>query len=281
MILSAWFWDPRENTFDQIPVAETATANQVAEALPEGVYTTIRTYPGNRVLRWEQHIQRLRQSTELVSGHSLWMDSNELRNKMRIAISETKESDNYKIRIHIALNKSKPIIYVIIEDLVVPSNIERLSGAVVVTRRMHRDNPRAKGTDFIRSAERIRSEIPEGVNEVLMVGEQGQILEGLSSNFFAVQRNTIWTADEGVLNGITRGLILEAISDLGLRIIFKAFLYEDMDKLSEAFITSTSRGVLAIRRIDKIDLPFPVPGELTERIVSVYQDRIIRELEPL
>lgn len=45
-------------------------------------------------------------------------------------------------------------------------------------------------------------------NEVVLVDEAGNMEEGMSSNFFAVQGGTVLTADEGVLKGTVREIVL-------------------------------------------------------------------------
>jgi branched-subunit amino acid aminotransferase/4-amino-4-deoxychorismate lyase len=47
------------------------------------------------------------------------------------------------------------------------------------------------------------------VNEVLLVDDRGAVEEGMSSNFFAVTNGVVHTADEGVLKGTVRELVLE------------------------------------------------------------------------
>ena len=39
--------------------------------------------------------------------------------------------------------------------------------------------------------------------------EQGNVLEGTQTNFFAVIEDTVYTAEEGVLMGTVRGVLLE------------------------------------------------------------------------
>ena len=51
---------------------------------------------------------------------------------------------------------------------------------------MRRDNPHAKDTRFIATAQHAYGRLPAGVEEGLIVAADGAILEGLSSNFFAV-----------------------------------------------------------------------------------------------
>ena len=47
------------------------------------------------------------------------------------------------------------------------------------------------------------------MNEVILEGTRGELLEGLSSNFFVLQGGAVVTAEEGVLAGTVRELVLE------------------------------------------------------------------------
>lgn len=45
--------------------------------------------------------------------------------------------------------------------------------------------------------------------QILLVTEQGDVLEGTQTNFFAVIDDAVYTAKEGVLMGTVRGVLLE------------------------------------------------------------------------
>ena len=45
--------------------------------------------------------------------------------------------------------------------------------------------------------------------QILLVTEQGDVLEGTQTNFFAIIDNAVHTAKEGVLMGTVRGVLLE------------------------------------------------------------------------
>ncbi len=49
--------------------------------------------------------------------------------------------------------------------------------------------------------------------QILLVTEQGLVLEGTQTNFFAVVDDTVYTAEEGVLMGTVRGVVLEVGSE--------------------------------------------------------------------
>ena len=55
--------------------------------------------------------------------------------------------------------------------------------------------------------------------QILLVTEEGAVLEGTQTNFFAVQDNKLYTAQEGVLMGTVRGVVLQ-VGDCRLRCSF-------------------------------------------------------------
>lgn len=114
-----------------------------------------------------------------------------------------------------------------------------------------------------------------------MVGEDGRLLEGLSSNFFGVQGGTIYTADEGVLSGITRQLVLEEIRQRGLPICYDGLPVDQISSLDEAFITSASRAVLPVVEIDGQPVGCGKPGPVSKTLRDGYLARVEKELDTL
>jgi branched-chain amino acid aminotransferase len=108
------------------------------------------------------------------------------------------------------------------------------------------------------------------VHEGLLLDEQGRILEGLSSNFFYVRHNKLWTAPQGVLSGITRGLVLAAASAENLPVVFKAAPVTEIHKFDEAFITSSTRSVLPIQKINEFIIGKGEKGPVTQRLSNAY-----------
>lgn len=45
--------------------------------------------------------------------------------------------------------------------------------------------------------------------QILLVTDAGEVLEGTQTNFFAVKDNKVYTAEEGVLMGTVRGVVLQ------------------------------------------------------------------------
>jgi branched-chain amino acid aminotransferase len=106
-------------------------------------------------------------------------------------------------------------------------------------------------------------------------------LEGLSSNFFAVHQGTLWTAGEGVLAGVTRSLVLDCIRRLQLPLRLEALHRDALPELQEAFLTSSSRGILPVRSIDTNEIGKECPGPLTRQLMQAFELIIDEKAEPI
>jgi branched-chain amino acid aminotransferase len=151
----------------------------------------------------------------------------------------------------------------------------------VVTSELSRDMPRAKLTRFSARADRERQTLPFGAHEALMVDDLGCILEGLSSNFFAVKAGSLWTADVGVLPGTTRALVLELVDELGIPLHLECIPSDKLPEFEEAFLTSVSRGVLPVRQVGETVIGSGAPGPLSRRLMGAYEVRLAEELEEI
>ena len=256
---------------------QAATLDRGTQQLPGGGYTTFRTYGGVRVDRLEEHFDRLEESARLM-GKAVTVERSELRLALRQALDQF-PSPERRVRLSIDLERESGVFYVLIEALHVPSEADYDLGVRAVTRSMHRDNPRAKQTSFIETAERVRRALPPEINEALMIAEDGRVLEGLSSNFFAVLDQVVWTAEEGVLAGITRHVVLECIRAEGMALRLEGIPFALLEKVQEAFITSASRAVLPVTEIDGRPVGPGRPGPLTRTLLAAYRRRLEKELE--
>ena len=84
---------------------------------------------------------------------------------------------------------------------------ESLDGAQI--RGAPRSNAEAKDSEWVRQRQGLMASKPQDVNELLLAGADGTILEGLSSNFFVVMDGALHTAGEGILPGTVRDLTLQ------------------------------------------------------------------------
>jgi len=100
----------------------------------------------------------------------------------------------------------------------------------------------------------------QGLDEVVLLNERGEVCECTSANVFAVvfttQSAEVWTPplNSGCLPGVTRALLLEEIRVPGLRIGEKTLLPSDLEAADEVFITSTTRELLPVVSIEGLNV---------------------------
>ena len=261
------------------PGEPAVTLDQVSLVLPGGVYTTFRTYFHTRCMRIQDHIQRLVDSSA-VAYHQGELFDQPFRAALReiVRLSPYHES---RIRVTLDLEKEPGCLYVSLEELHTPPASAYLNGVKTNTQVMHRESPKAKLTSFIPTAAAFRAQLPPGVNETLMVLEDGSILEGLSSNFFAGRGGSLVTAEEGVLPGITRGIVLDVARKCGFDIRLTQILLSELSGLDECFITSASRAVLPVIQIDHQLIGDGKPGPITRKVMTLFDEWILREAEEI
>jgi branched-subunit amino acid aminotransferase/4-amino-4-deoxychorismate lyase len=239
-----------------------------AEELPAGAYTTLRTYGGTRVMRLPDHVRRLSESVRL-QGREGPLDAESVRASIAEALVRTGHRES-----RLRLTWSPPHLLVSVEAFAPPAEALYRDGVRCVTVPVRRANPHSKDTRFIETAGAAYATLPAGVHEGLMVAEDGTILEGLSSNFFAVRGDALYTEDERVLPGLTRSLVLE-VSPLphaprGLRV-------GELGTADECFVTSASRGVLPVVAVDDVAIGAGAPGPQTATIREAFEAAIARE----
>jgi D-alanine transaminase len=93
----------------------------------------------------------------------------------------------------------------------------------------------------------------KGAREAWLVDGKGFVTEGASANAWIVTSDgkiVTRPADHGILRGISRTVVLEAIAALGLEIEERPFTVEEAYAAREAFVTAASQIVLPVTRID-------------------------------
>ncbi len=277
-----WKLTPRDNGLVVNPFNLGHPVNSLDEAskyLPGGAYTTLRTYSPTKVMRIEDHLQRLAESAQRADAGftpqvaALRPAIRQILNLSPFALS--------RIRVTLDLEIDPGRFYVTLERLHTPLEQAYREGVHAITHRMQRENPKAKLTNFLAVASQYRSQLPQGVNEMLMVDQNGMILEGLSSNFYGVIAGSIWTVEEGVLLGITRSAVLEIAESKNIPVNFKGIHLSQFESLDECFITSASRGVLPVVQIDDTLIGSGKPGPLSQILIRSFDQWVEKNVEEI
>jgi D-alanine transaminase len=93
----------------------------------------------------------------------------------------------------------------------------------------------------------------QGAREAWFVDAQGFVTEGSSSNAWIVTAGgavVTRPADHGILSGIARAVVLDAVAAQGLTLVERAFTTKEAQAAREAFVTAASQIVQPVVRID-------------------------------
>jgi branched-chain amino acid aminotransferase len=120
-----------------------------------------------------------------------------------------------------------------------------------------------------------------GAHEALMLNHQGELTEGTTSNLFVVQRGRVRTpaVECGILNGITRGLVLQLASELGIPSEETRLTVDDLLRADECFLTNTTQEVLPVTRVNGTMIGNGRPGEITRRLHASFRACLDRLLD--
>ncbi|MFN8380021.1 MAG: aminotransferase class IV [Anaerolineae bacterium] len=257
------------------------TADSLLDAAsqePEGVYTITSTFERTKVLKMDAHLNRLEDSAQR-EGIVLALDRPRLRAALRQLIEEAGYGD---VRFRVTVPRSTPSNLILSCEPFkpLPAAVYEQGVRVVLIHGAVRQNPAAKTTDWMVDRQAIEAALPEGIFTGILVGEGGELLEGLSSNFYAILAGELWTAGAGVLPGIAQQTVLEVAPDV-LPVHRAPPLAADVPRMAEAFLTSASRGIVPIVQIDDHVLGNGRPGPLTQTLRERYQAWAAAHLEEL
>lgn len=115
--------------------------------------------------------------------------------------------------------------------------------------------------------------VDAGAVEAILVRD-GLVTEGAASNVFMVRDGVIITPPKSkyLLPGITRDLVLEMAQSAGLRALEQCFTPEDLRCADEIWLTSSTREVVAVTRLDGALVGDGRPGAVWARVYALYQD---------
>jgi branched-subunit amino acid aminotransferase/4-amino-4-deoxychorismate lyase len=111
-----------------------------------------------------------------------------------------------------------------------------------------------------------------GEHEGLLVDAAGNMREGASSTFYAVQDGSLLIPPaEDILEGVTLQIVLDLADDAGIPVRRVALPLAQRNGWDEAFLTSTSRHILPLVRLDGAAIGAGAPGTLTEELSRRFE----------
>jgi len=171
----------------------------------------------------------------------------------------------------------RPRLVIVVRPLVLPDPAlydDGVEVALVAVRRNPRRalDPAIKSGNYLNNLLGLREARARGAYECVMLNADGWIVEGSTSNLFVVRGEAVRTPafTDGLLDGITRGRVLELARAAGIAADEAHLGPDDLFRADEVFLTSSLRGVLPVVRVDGARIGGGRPGPVTHALGAHY-----------
>lgn len=127
-----------------------------------------------------------------------------------------------------------------------------------------------KTGNYLESVVALKNTKKMGFHEALLLNHDEMVAECATSNIFWIKNDTLYTPSlaAGVLRGVTRQLVLHLAKSLQMPILEGHFPLALLLSADEVFITSTSRDILPVSKIDENQ--FAV-GPVTQKLMEGFR----------
>jgi branched-chain amino acid aminotransferase len=145
-------------------------------------------------------------------------------------------------------------------------------------------NPLIKSNNLLNNALAMQEAFRRGGYEGIMRNYRGELAECTQSNLFIVKNGAALTppVNAGLLPGITRAFLFEVGQEAGIDVREAVLRDEDLFGADEAFLTSTTREVVPIVRVEERTIGAGVPGPVTLALLHRFRehaDRLTRVVQ--
>ncbi|MCB1759424.1 MAG: aminotransferase class IV [Gammaproteobacteria bacterium] len=252
----------------------------------DGIFEGLRFYHG-RVFKLEQHLRRLERSARAIALQ-LPYPLDEIASILNQVVTQYPAPSGYLRLVvtrgagNLGINPRhcrQPSLFVIAGSLQVVSAAARggIDLHLASTRRVPAEclDPRVKSLNYLNNILARIEAHQVGADEAVMLNTRGFVTEGTVDNIFIVDGGVLATPplSAGILDGITRGCILEIAARAGIACVERALTAYDLLNADECFLSGTGAELIAVQSIDRQPLRDP-ERPLFHRIERLFQAHI-------
>jgi branched-chain amino acid aminotransferase len=245
----------------------------------------LRTYDG-RPFQSARHFRRMRASADRL-GIPVPATDGELLDQVRALLARADHVESYvRIVVSRGVGDSSynfdavvgPTVVMIQKELSPVPERQYEEGIRVCAVSIRRNHPRSldpaiKSSNLLNNILAVREAKARGAEEALLLNHEGHIAEGASTNVFLVDDGGLRTPplSAGILGGITREIVLELASSVGVTVREENLTMDDLLGADEAFLSSTTREILPVRQVDGRPIADGRPGPVTRKVMTAFR----------
>lgn len=262
----------------------------------DGVYETIRSY-GDKIFMRDQHLARLRRSADAIGLAVPKRDWPSLLHEAMARNGAGDDRSDAYIRVTISRGRGDigldpalcptPTIVIMVNPLKPPPAERYRTGVSLIVAKTRRNlpaalDPQIKATNFLNNIQAKREAIAAGAFDSVLLNWEGYVTECTISNLFFVQSGRLCTPalSCGILDGITRGVLLALAEDAGIPVHEGHFTVDALAKADECFLSNTTMEVMPVTRLDGRPVSDGKPGPVTARLHQIFVAQRRKFLEP-
>ena len=247
----------------------------------DGVYEVIPVY-SRHPFRLTEHLRRLQDSLDSIKLANPNDDATWTRLIGRLV--ELNEPEDQSLYMHITRGPAKrdhafpkeihPTVFLMSNPLTMPPRQQVSEGVQAITavdnRWLRCD---IKAIALLPNVLLRQEAVEAGCVEAVLLRD-GFMTEGAASNIFVVRNNILLAPPKNhlMLPGITYDVVLELARANGIRHEVREIAEAELRSAQEIWLTSSTREVLAITRLDDAAVGNGKPGRMFSQMYSLYQD---------
>jgi len=258
----------------------------------DGVYEAIRAYDG-LIFKLREHVDRLYESAKSIKIDMPF--SREELGRLVVAVLKKNGLRNSYIRIVVSRgrgrmgvdprNCSTPTVVIMTEprEPLFGEGVKGISAIVSSIRRTPSWSldPRIKTLNYLNNIMAKIEAIESGVEEAIMLNEQGYVAETSTENIFIVKNGIVSTPhpSQGVLRGITRDSVVTVTKGLGYPVEERPITIHELYNADEVFVTGTAAEIVPIVKITGRTIGEGKPGPIFAKIFAGFREMIKKSKE--
>lgn len=257
----------------------------------DGVFEGIRVYNG-KIFECDAHLRRLYDSARAIRL-TIPLTPDQFRQVMEQAVQVNGFTDCYIRAVvtrgegSLGLDPAKcpgPSVIVIADTITLYPREMYEQGMAVITASVIRNHPNAlspriKSMNYLNNILAKIEAVDAGVPEAVMLNHQGAVAECTGDNIFIVREGVVSTPTtaDGILEGITRDVIIRLCQKHAIPCVEKTLLRHDLYVAEECFLTGTAAEVVPVTKIDGRAIGNGQVGPITRNLMELFH-RHVREV---
>jgi len=249
----------------------------------DGVYESIRTYSG-KLFKFDEHLNRLKRSLSEIRITFNKLDELE---KIIYQLAEINNLTGKDFLVYIQITRGvsfprkhsfpspdeQPTIFISVSKLDENTAKQQKGVKVILLEDLRWLRCDIKSVSLLPAVLANQKAIESNAVEAVLY-RKDLITEGSHTNFFGIDNGKVVTAPKSnlILSGITREIVIGLCKKLKIKVEEEFIKLNELNKYEEFFITSTTKEIFPVVRVDDRIVGSGKPGDITKKLQAAFKE---------